>query len=204
MNGYIYKITNPEGKVYIGQTINLNKRIGNYKNPRKNWNTAIAISIRNNGWELHTFEIIEECLVISDKELLNLREIYWINYYDSFNNGLNSTIGGNGTYGYKHTDEHKKKISKLFINRQFSEETRSKISKSLKGIIRSEEHNVNNRLSHIGKISNKRIKVKCIDNGIIYDSIMEAASILDICSQKISMVCKGKRNTTGGFRFEYV
>lgn len=42
-----------------------------------------------------TFEIIEEC----DKQSLNEREIYWIEYYDSFHNGYNMTIGGTACNG---------------------------------------------------------------------------------------------------------
>ena len=42
---------------------------------------------------------IEDC-ANSD---LNIREKYWIKYYDSFgNNGYNLTIGGDGAYTEKH------------------------------------------------------------------------------------------------------
>ena len=41
------------------------------------------------GLENFTFEIIEECK--KDSQILNEREKYWIKYYDSFNNGYNSS-----------------------------------------------------------------------------------------------------------------
>ena len=37
-----------------------------------------------------TIETIEEC----ENNMLDDREIYWISYYDSFNNGYNATRGG--------------------------------------------------------------------------------------------------------------
>jgi hypothetical protein len=36
-----------------------------------------------------------------DYELLDEREKYWINYYDTFYNGYNRTIGGRGIHSYK-------------------------------------------------------------------------------------------------------
>lgn len=46
--------------------------------------------MRELGVENFYLEILEEC----PKEKLNEREIYWIDYFDSFNNGYNGTTGG--------------------------------------------------------------------------------------------------------------
>lgn len=62
------------------------------------------------------FEIIEDS--IETREEANLREIYWISYYDSYRNGYNSTPGGNAGNGLlgeaspksKLTDEDVKSI----------------------------------------------------------------------------------------------
>ena len=32
MTGYIYKLVSPSGKCYIGQTVNMNRRLSDYKN----------------------------------------------------------------------------------------------------------------------------------------------------------------------------
>ena len=48
-------------------------------------------------------EIIEEC----EANVLDEKEKYWINYYDSYNNGYNATLGGSGITGvfrYKAVD----------------------------------------------------------------------------------------------------
>jgi hypothetical protein len=45
--------------------------------------------------------------------------------------------------------------------------------------------------------------VRCIETGVVYSTITEAAKVVGIGSGKITMVCKGKRRTAGGFRWEY-
>lgn len=46
-------------------------------------------------------------------------------------------------------------------------------------------------------------KVRCVETGIIYDSIKEAEEQLGLSHGKITMVCQGKRKTTGGYHWEY-
>ena len=104
--GIIYGYTNLEsGKMYIGQTLH----------PERRWNDH-RYGKYNNGWhkdyqnnpDKYEYSIIEYD-VHEDK--LDEREIFWIKFFDSYNNGYNLTEGGNATRGYKHTDEVKQKIS---------------------------------------------------------------------------------------------
>lgn len=46
-------------------------------------------------------------------------------------------------------------------------------------------------------------KIICITNNKIYDSMIEAAMELGVCQSKISLVCSGKRLSTGGYKFKY-
>ena len=70
----IYKITNPKGKSYIGQSVNINNRKYAYMAiNRRNIGPKIANSLDKYGWENHKFEIIEECSV----EQLHKKEVYW-------------------------------------------------------------------------------------------------------------------------------
>lgn len=48
-----------------------------------------------------------------------------------------------------------------------------------------------------------RRQVRCIDTGEVFLSLTEAAIAKGIDSSKITMVCKGLRKTSGGFRWEY-
>ena len=97
MLGKIYKITNNiNGKVYVGQTTKtLTERFkkhcwGTTENDQYHLNMAIKKAIRKYGKENFTIELIEEV----ETSKLDEREVYWISYYDSYNNGYNCTLGG--------------------------------------------------------------------------------------------------------------
>ena len=108
----IYKITSPSGKIYVGQSVNIEKRFIDYKYLKIN-QTRIFYSINKYGYENHIFEVIEEC----DIKLLNQRERYWQDYYDVLKKGLNCRLT-------KSSDK----------SGMFSEESKLKISKAKKGI----------------------------------------------------------------------
>lgn len=133
--GYIYKIIAPNGKIYIGQTNNFKKRKSAYKTYRFKNQIKLWNSCQTHNWNpIDTFEIIEEILFEKDRFFLNEREVYWISFYDSFNNGLNCTPGG---MVFEVSEETKEKISKFNKGKILSEETKEKISKSNKGKIGS-------------------------------------------------------------------
>ena len=87
----IYKIINPKGKIYIGQSVDIEDRKKQYKYLSKySLGRKIKNSIKKYGWENHTHEIIEECSV----EQLDEREIFWGTYYNVLRkNGLNLKLG---------------------------------------------------------------------------------------------------------------
>lgn len=94
---YIYKITNLiNGKIYIGKTLlTVEKRwkehCEDYKKQR-NEKRPLYSAMNKYGIENFKVEQIEEC---SDK-IINEREVYWIEHYQSFKHGYNATIGGDG------------------------------------------------------------------------------------------------------------
>lgn len=96
MSTGIYSYTNKtNGKMYIGQSKNLesrkNKHLSCAFNPNDpNFDAIIHQAFRKHGYENFEYNVLEECLV----DELNDREIYWITYYDTFNNGYNLTPGG--------------------------------------------------------------------------------------------------------------
>lgn len=72
-----------------------------------------------------------------DDDVLNEKEIYWISYFEP---KQNHTEGGDGSSGYKHTEEAKQKISDIHKNKIVTKETRRKISEALEGRTLTEEH----------------------------------------------------------------
>lgn len=93
----IYKITNTlNDKCYIGQSIDIKTRWIQhiYEGKHNTQKGKLYPAIFQNGIENFIFEVIEECPL--DQEILNEKERYWIKFYNSFENGYNSTIGGQG------------------------------------------------------------------------------------------------------------
>ena len=93
--GKIYLITNDvNSKVYVGQTIQtLNKRFNGhccYSKSDRSINMYIKRAIHKYGRDKFHIQLIEECPV----NILDEREKYWINFYDSYNTGYNLTLGG--------------------------------------------------------------------------------------------------------------
>lgn len=113
--GIIYKITNTvNGKVYIGQTTKKrgfrdrypNKGIGiervynfhkNNKNRNEGYNVYLLNSIEKYG--INSFTVDEVFDIAFSREELNNKEMFYIKYFDSFNNGYNCTLGGEGSKG---------------------------------------------------------------------------------------------------------
>ena len=82
----IYKWTNKiNNKVYIGKSVNLAKRLREYRYEIKRGNDRPIIrALKKYGFENFDFEIIENCDTLTDEELI-AREQYWIDYYDAQN-----------------------------------------------------------------------------------------------------------------------
>lgn len=132
----IYKITNPKGKIYIGQSKDISLRFKDYfKLNHCKSQPKLYYSLKKYGPENHIFEIIEECSI----EQLDEREIYWIKYYKSFKDGLNLTEGGEGCKGFKRSKEMNVKHSLKMIGKTKTSLQKEKISLSLTGKIRSKD-----------------------------------------------------------------
>jgi len=138
--GYIYKITSPTGKMYIGKTVNITNRMSDYRCSNLPPNTLINRSILKYGVDAHTFEIIDEPLL----DNLAQAEMFYINLFQSYraNNprGMNLTLGGEGCLGRVCSEESKQKSREKMRGRKPSENTRNALIKKLKGKPISAEH----------------------------------------------------------------
>jgi group I intron endonuclease len=150
----IYKITSPSGKIYIGQTTNFSKRKNYYKNGAKPYQVRIYNSLEKYGYDAHTIEFIEQCLV----DNLNERERYWQDFYDVIGKyGLNCRLTETKDKSGFISEESKAKMSEARKGRIFdqswidklrnsamgkkhSEETKKRISESNKGKKFTAEH----------------------------------------------------------------
>jgi predicted DNA-binding protein YlxM (UPF0122 family) len=89
----VYKAEFPNGKVYIGKSVDFNKRKLKHYYSTRYYNTKLTNAINKYGFDSIKWEIIYET---NDINILNKKEIEFIIKYDSIKNGYNITIGGDG------------------------------------------------------------------------------------------------------------
>ena len=192
--GYIYRhwIINDKGqeKSYIGQTTedNVEKRWGKngkgYAPEKEKEPTKFYNAIKKYGWDNFSHKILFIIECETKEELvfwLDEWEKYYIEKYDSFYNGYNSTAGGGNGIRSEETkrklseakkgkplpEEHKQKLSEALKGKPFSEEAKRKMSEAKKGKQHSEETK-----RKIGKASSK--KIICLETKHVFDSIKQA------------------------------
>lgn len=222
----IYKITNNlSNKAYVGQSVNIEQRWGYYRHGSKD-HTPILFAVRKYGLNNFTFEVIEEC----DREMLNEREIYWIKKANTISpQGYNLSTGGRKTtWMYAPSRETLEKRSKALKGQKRTDETKRKMSIAQKGRVLSEEHKEKLRLAHLGQQPwNKGVPMKeetklkmasskrgtpavwrnravVRGDGVVYESIKDAAEAISATYKGIIRVCKGERNKIYGHTFRYV
>lgn len=127
--GVIYKITNPNGRHYIGQSVDVKSRLAKYKRLLCEQQKALYNSLLKYGFENHSIEIIYE----GPASTLNSKEKYYIKKFNSRIEGLNLTDGGEGTLGRVQTKEEKEKRAESLRGQKRSEKTKKLMSLAAKG-----------------------------------------------------------------------
>lgn len=228
--GIIYKITNKvTNQVYIGQTSKtLNQRWEQHKKEAKEALDGIRQSfplfhrmIIKYGENNFTPEILEEC----QNSELDIKEKYWINYYDSYNNGYNSTIGGQKKI--KEKINHGAAVIQYTLEGQFlkifntvqeaADEVRihpSNIRKCCNGNTKSsggfkwewqQGLKKEEKTIEIARKNNKKVFQYDMKGNLIaeYDNVKTAADSVGISKTGIYNCCLGKQKTSGGYLWTY-
>lgn len=206
------------GKRYIGQSVDIYKRWNHHIYTLNNGfhcNQYLQKSWNKHGENAFKFIILEECK--SDKNILNKQEQYWIDYYDSYNNGYNLTAGGDGTFGVKCSDEKKMKISKANTGRRNTQEQKARISKALlnsPNVLRGEKHPYYHKKLNEKEISRLRSGLKkyyennnytppwsraviCVTTDKIFNTLTKAANYYCTNQSNIFYCCEHKREFAG-------
>ena len=152
MKSGIYKIT-CNNKVYIGSSVNIEKRIKQHKNFL---NKSIHINHHlQNAWNKYgmknfSFEVIEFCEV----SVLLEREQYWMDLFKSYerDKSFNQTIKAERPLGFRHSEKDKIKMSKI-KKEQIKNGLKSNLSKRLPGFKHSERTKEKIRQTKIGKLN---------------------------------------------------
>lgn len=214
----IYKIVSPSGKIYIGQSIDVENRKNGYSKLRCKSQIILYRSFIKYGFDSHDFSIIEICTI----DNLNERERFWQEFYDVIGeNGMNLILTKTENAPQKWSEESRRKASMSAKGKKLSQETRRRISESnLKtrratGYVRpprtEESKKRYSEAAKRNKIAKLNLKkgwhsgypiIQLENNGSVikeWDNATRASNELGIERGSISLCIKGKRNHAGGF-----
>lgn len=206
MKIFIYTLEDSNGNIrYVGKTNNISKRIYNHKRESLNSNTY------KNNW-------IKSLIKVGDYPVISILdeveyedsvffEIYWISQFRSWGFNLtNLSEGGQGTNGYRWTDDQKQKMRK-----PKSEEHKENLRKTLTGrkLNDSWKNNIRHSCSNSEKVldanrrigKEKEIEVYQYDKHNLFvdkfNSIQDASEKTGI--RHISECVNKKRKESGGY-----
>lgn len=151
--GYVYKITSPSGKIYIGSTSNLERRMSDYGNLAAKQQIKVFRSIQKHGRDKHKFEVI---LITTMNYMLTAERLLG-EYYNCLDSkrGLNCRLPKIGEMRCV-SDETRRKISIALTGKKHSEATKIKLraahNKERRYAPCSEEAKKKIGLKHAGKI----------------------------------------------------
>lgn len=126
----IYKITSPTGKIYIGQSINIEKRFKSYKYKIPHEQPRLRNSFLKHGIDKHNFEVLCECEIHE----LNDKERYYQDLFSATGKkGLNCSLTASSDRNGKASQETRLKMSITRTGMKQSKETCLKKSNRMKG-----------------------------------------------------------------------
>jgi group I intron endonuclease len=159
MEGYIYCITNnTNNKVYIGQTRQTVRRrfmshVWEAEREDIRFDTKLNRAIQKYGRNAFSITEIHKCGI----DELDKWEIYFIDKYDSYKNGYNSTLGGSGALGTPRTDEVKQKIREFQVEYNKNPEIRILKSIQMTGKSHPQYNKLGNNSPNYGIVRDKTI-----------------------------------------------
>ncbi len=141
---YIYKITSPSQRIYIGSTINLNSRKSKYRHLRCQAQTKLYNSLKKYGFNNHKFEIVHIC----DAESRNQYEFIYGKLFDVLGeDGLNLCLPKYDETYKTMSDETRKKIGEASKNKIITENQKAILSQKNKEYWSKYEHPRKNKAS---------------------------------------------------------
>lgn len=205
---YIYQIVNDiNDKVYVGKTeFSIEKRFTEHGRDafrERNENRPLYRAMKKYGIEHFHIELIEE--TDNPEE----REIYWISEKNSYSNGYNATLGGDGQY-YIDRQEVIECYLKLKNQRAVAKELGICVD-TIRSILRQNNIEIFKQVHE----NAKKVEMYDLKDGYLqsFNSLTEAADYLisqDLTGCKrstikthISEVCRGKRKTAAGFKWKF-
>ena len=211
---YIYLITNDiNGKQYVGKT---------YKTIEQRWKEHLGDRTKRelekrplydamNKYGIEHFHI-KEVEYVPPEINLEEREIYWIAQYNTYYNGYNATLGGDGSRLYDYN---------LIVEKYNELQNMAKVAKELnisKDTVRVALRNSNIQIIPAYEITKKQYQKAVAQYDLQNNYIQEFECLYDAARSVINQekkdikgaashiadVCKGKRKTAYKYKWKFV
>jgi len=212
--GIIYSATGPSGKIYIGKTVQpLHRRKICHKSNAfnknvENYNCHFYKAIRKYSFDKFEWRVLYRNIKESKLSGLERKTIAGLN---TIKFGYNSTEGGEGSSGFKHTEKSKIKMSIATKGQVVSDETRAKLSKIRKGKNKSKKHIEKIKQSNIitkqKQFSHLYKEFYVLKEGSIIGKWLYPAECAKYLGLQLSLIwkcLKKERQHHKGYRFKYV
>jgi len=197
--GFVYEISNTiDNRVYVGSTINLNKRWNEHKRDllnNKHQNIHLQRFVNKYGLNVLIFNVLEK---INNKNIL-IREQHYLNIIkNKFNIAENSSAP---MMGKSHTEEAIKKISQHSAgsnNPMFGKKRPQWLINKLTASSLNRNKSIEEKIKRIINLPNRcEIIIKKNNCKIICFSMSHAAKVIKVSQQSISKAVKNNRNSMG-------
>ena len=196
----IYKITNPKGKIYIGQTIDFERRVYQYKMLNCKEQPKLYNSLKKYGFENHQIELIHQC---QDGNLTLLERYYQELYRTIENDNLNCFLVTTKDKTGRHTDETKTKISNALKGKKKTAEHISRLPQNQKGKFRPKSSAETKLKMILNNGMSKKVYQYSIEGVFLKEHISALQAEHETGATNISSAALGRLKQSGGFKWSY-
>ncbi len=218
--GFVYMITSPNNRIYVGSTTDIEERVRHYKSYFCKQQVRLYNSLMKYGWENHIFEIVWAGLL---EDMYKYETMIGWGYNALEKEGLNCKLPKLGDRWYSVSDKFRLSRRNSQLGRKLSQETIDKLRKINTNRKMPDGHCEKLRLINIGNkyslgrkqpIEEKEKRAKTIMKPVLqydlkmnfireWESARQIEFELGIPNNCISCCCTGKSKTSKGFIWRF-
>ena len=195
----VYSITSPSGRIYVGQSVDIEKRWAGYRvYSGCNKQRRLYASLKKYGSDAHVYSILEEC----EESALNARERYWQEALDTLSRGgLNCRFVSAHDKTGSPSSESRQRMSQAQRGKNNPNYGKRGTSSPLYG--RQRPEHVREKIKAYQETRGRLVEQYDISGQLIRVAKVREFVEAGFNNGNISSCCSGRLKTTGGYVFRY-